>query len=102
LLGPLALFFIAAYILRDAHPPLSLPSLVYFGTLVITVVMRLFDIEFLGGTTLGGHPARIKHWVTYALFTAFAATLAWGVIQYIIWSEQKLSVPARERPERAW
>ena len=102
LLGPLALFFLAAYILRDGHPPLSMPSLLYFGVLVLTILLRLFDIEFLGGTTLSGRTATFDSWKSYALLAAFTATLAWGAVQVIVWSERQVGEQPVELREPPW
>jgi hypothetical protein len=101
LAGPLTLFFLGAYIQRDARPPLSFASLLYFGVLLLILVLRLFDIEFLSGTTLRGRPASFKDWRSYATTVALIATLGWGGVQYVIW-KNAASEPAKVRLDPAW
>jgi hypothetical protein len=103
LVGPLTLFFVGAYILREARPPASFASLLYFGVVLLTLVLRLFDIEILRGTTLGGRPATLRDWKSYAMMTALIATLGWCGIQYAISSKSaQESEKAPPDPDPAW
>jgi hypothetical protein len=101
LAGPLTLFFVGAYILREARPPLSFASLLYFGVLLLILVLRLFDIEILRGTTLSGRPATLKDWKSYAMMTALIAMLGWSGVQYVIWNKSAQD-SVKAPPDSAW
>jgi hypothetical protein len=86
LAGPLALFFLAAYMFRDGLPPLSMVTGLYMGVVVLMAAIRLFDIEFLSGTTLGGRPVGFDHWKTYVVVLVLVASVLWGGVQWLTWT----------------
>ena len=86
-LGPLALFFIGGLILRDTYPPVSLPTLAFFGTVAAMIALRLLDIELLDGTTYSHERATLAVWRRYSLWLVAGATLFWTIIHLVQWAE---------------
>jgi hypothetical protein len=86
-LGPLALFLIGGLILRDAYPPVSLPTIAFFGTVAVMIALRLLDIELLDGTTCSHERATLAVWRRYALSVLAVATLFWAIIHLVQWAE---------------
>ena len=78
-LGNLALIVLARSIWLHEGSFLCLADLGFWLTVLAMAALRYVDVARLGGRTVYGQPATLRHWRLYALVLGLAALALWGL-----------------------
>ena len=79
LLGNVVLVFLALSIYRQ-QAIFTVRDIIYWGIVLLLIIVRYCDIKYLGGRTAQGQPASIIQWRKYAIFLLLIAGGVWLLV----------------------
>jgi len=77
--GNAALYLMAAHMFLSGGAVFSALDLAFWGTVVLLIAIRYWDIRKLNGLTAGYEPATMAHWGRYAVGLTVVSFVLWAL-----------------------
>ena len=88
-LGNIALLITAKVISSHRNSFLSWADLIFWLIVPAVIAVRYFDITRMGGRTVDGKPATMRHWRRYSVMFSAVCLLLWALAHVLarIWKQ---------------
>jgi len=77
--GNVGLAVLVLFIVLDRHPLFALHDFLFWGIVILLIIIRYVDIAYFHGSDSYGDPATIQHWRRYTALLLAISLAGWAL-----------------------